>query len=297
MSNQVIAITDADAAAAGLIVWFTYSGHVDHTALQQAWKDINRDPSEVPHPPGPETSMLRALNEVKGPRTLVRPLANRKGYAIVHEDAKETDLDYNIIATTTINPIGRLEVEAEATPRGDDIKARIKSAYKRHLFSQLSTNDISGWVSRKLLPKVDSLSLRSSGGFYFIPRDGLPAYRKMVTALQACSNHSFYSVPGMKSEDAVESILGSLREEAETLARGMWDDIGSGKLGGRALEARATTAAEMQSKVERYEKLLGVAMTDLSESLDQLKANMTAAALKASAGEDYTGLASLGDLL
>lgn len=298
-NSSVIALTDSQDVA-GSIVWFSYSGAVKHDALHSAWASIGRDTSEIPDPPGPDTACLRAMNEHKGPRMLVRPLEGRAGIALVEEHAKSDDLDYAIRATARVNAIGHIDVTTDERDEREGFRLRdsITSAYRRHLFTELSTTDISGWVSRTLLPMCDALSLRNNGGFYFVPSTHRELWAQMTSAIRSCSNHAFHSVPAMRSEDAVEAILSSLRDEARSFGEHVWAELQDGTIGERALKSRVSASEEMRAKVARYEHILGVSLADLTSTLEQLEAVASGCAIKAHASEDYTdGLGSFADLL
>jgi hypothetical protein len=293
-SKKNIVAVNGDTDQAGAIVYWTLSSAVLHDELVKAWTDAGFKEADVVEPPNPQTACLRAVNEERSERSrrLRRPLEGYKGHALVDEDAKDRDLDYAVRCKAEVDAVGRIQIETD----DDELKERIEKAYHRHLFNELSTSDISGWVVGALLPQVDAVALRPTGGFYFVPRQHLASWRRMVGALRECSNHGFFEVPAMHTEEAIDAILASVTSEARTLAEGMWNDIAEGKIGGRALETRASKADDMHSKVERYEKLLGLALPDLQDSLTKLKANLSAAALKAHEDEDYTNLADLADL-
>ena len=291
--DDIVAVS-GDTDQAGAIVYWSLSGAVQHDALEREWRAAGFTVITVVDPPNPQTACLRAINEERNERSrrLRRPLEGHKGHALVDEDANDRDLEYQVVTTVEVDAVGRIVVETDDPV----LKARIEAAYERHLFSELSTSDVSGWIVGRLLPRVDAVALRSTGGFYFIPQTYLALWRRMASALRECSNHAFYEVPAMHTEEAIDAILASVTSEASSLAERMWNDIAKGDCGGRALETRAADADAMHSKVERYEKLLGLALPDLQASLTNLKANLGAAALKAHADEDYTDLANLADL-
>lgn len=289
-----IVAVNGDTDQAGAIVYWALSGPMTHFALEIAWVQAGFDRGDVPAPPNPQTACLRAVNEERSERArrLRRPLGGRKGHAIVDEDAKERDLEYAVVCRAEVDAAGRIQVETEC----DGLRRRIETAYQRHLFNELSATDISGWISRRLLPKVDAVALRSTGGFYFVPNQNLQQWRSMAKAIESCSYHTFYEVPAMHTDEAVKAILASIQTEAKGIADDMWADLADGKIGERALSTRAKKAEAMRSKVARYERLLGLALPNLQESLEKLQANLAAAALKAHAEEDYTDLADLAEL-
>lgn len=283
-----------DVAAAGAVVYWTMRGPVEFEKLSTAWGDAGFDSDDVCDPPDPNKAAHRAVNEEKSDarRMLSRPLEGHKGRALVKETASDRDLDYDVKCTTEVDAIGRIIVECE----DDEMKSRIEAAYKRHLFNELSTSDVSGWIVKKLLPKLDAVPLRFTGGFYFIPKQHLDLWQQFVDAIRSVSSHSFFRIPAMHTEDCVEAILAGVGEESRSLADVMWSEIKKGALGERGLNTKAKEAEAMRKKIERYSKLLGLAMPDLVESMENLEANLGACALKAAADEDYSDMADLADL-
>jgi len=289
---QVMAVNDAKDA--GAIVYWSMAGGIVIDDLEAAWSAAGFGNIALPEPPKPHTACARAVNEEAERRLLSRPLEGRKGRALVDEKAKDRDLDYKVKVTATVDAIGRIDVQTE----DEELKARIEKAYQRHLMSELSTDDISSWITRTLMTHVDGLNLKPQvGGFYFVPREHVPTWQRMVDAIRAASNHAFYTIPATTSEAAVESILASLTTDAKATADGMWEALAEGKLGGRALDTQTAACVALKEKIGRYESLLGAALPELHDTLGKLSANLSAAALRAHEGESYSDLADLAELV
>ena len=179
----------------------------------------------------------------------------------------------------TLNGEDRLSVNPPTFPQAGELRA----AYERHL-GCMSANDVSTWMC-ELLKVVNGVSLRDTGGIYFIPRSSLATWRAMMGAVRACSAHAVFEVPALRSDEAVEAILDAITREAETAAADMEEEIIMTDLGARALRTRANRCEAIQRKLEDYEQLLGRGMDTLKERLGGLQAQMAAAALAASADE------------
>ena len=295
MAQHKIIATAGDISTAGLIIWWTLRGHTDREEMQESIGAEGLTQFTAPPGPRPDTACIRALNEQRSGtrakrRRLHRPLEGHAGRALVDETADDDALDYVVKATAKIGLAGRLVVECDDA----ELRTLIEDSYYEHLAGKLSTQDVSSWLSNHVVPQLDGLTLRDGGGFYFIPHIHVATWERVVAALKGCSNHTFASMSALHADNAVEAILGSMREEAAVLAQRSWDKIAKGEVGGRALESAAADAAAMREKVERYEVLLNVSATDMHESLTTLRAALAAAALKAHDGKDYKGLA--GDL-
>lgn len=293
MGRENVVAVSGDVAEAGAIVYWTLSGPVEYGKLVEAWTAAGFAAGDVVEPPNPQTACLRALNEERSERSrrLRRPLEGRRGHALVDESAQDRELEYEVRCRADVDALGRIRVETADA----ELQARVEAAYRRHLFSELSTCDVSGWLAGKLLARVDAVALRPTGGFYFVPREGVATWRALIGVIKACSNHAFYEVPAMHTEEAIDAILAAVTAEARSEADGMWEELASGKLGERALEARAERAARCREKVERYERLLGIGIGGLCEQLTKLRADFCAAAIRANATKsgELAGLAEL----
>jgi hypothetical protein len=284
-TKDIIAVTE-NIPQAGAIVWWRLSGGLQGDKLYDAWDEAGFDVQVIPENPAPPTALRRAMNDQKQARRLVRPLEGRKGYAVVNESAKADDLDYDISVRASVSVIGMLTVESDYD--GSDTQrliAEVEASYKRHCH-ELSTQDISSWLSCIVIPKVDGVSLRDTGGMYFIPHDKLAEYSAMVDAVAGVSGHSFFKVPALRSADAVDAILDAVTQEAAAEASKFEADLEAGNLGERALSNRVESVEAAEAKVARYEKLLGAAMPELSKRLEQLRANLTVASMQAAGGAD-----------
>lgn len=298
----VVAVTDADKATAGCIVWWRLSGTIDAEVLRTEWLAKGLDHNELPDNPGPVTALRRACRTQCKDRVLVRPLGRGEGFAIVNEavkrEDKDTPLDHEIIALVTVNDVGRIDVrsprkaptEAEAKAI-DRIRTEIRHSYDHHL-ETLSSKDISVWLVN-LMPRLDAVSLRDKGGVYFIPSHNVPRIEAAVSALRAVSEHRVHRVPAMRSEDAVDAILDAVDAEASSEAEGMEKELAAASLGKRGFETRIERCDDTERKVARYEELLGRKLDTLRDRLVALRANLTVAMVKSMPKGEGTSLANL----
>jgi len=289
----VIAV-DAHVPTAGAIVWWRLSGTVDYAALEAAWQAAGLDEKDLPSACTAATALRRAAHDLKEKRRLVRPLGRGNGFAIVREKVTnaQAELDYEVLCKVTLDGVERLKVEAvngtdEVVER---IEKEIRASYDQHL-SALESEDFSSWLVR-LMPKLDAVGLRDSGGVYFVPHSSVERLGDVAKVLREVSGHIVNRVPAMRSDDAVDAILDAIAQEAEQEAARMEADIEAAKLGSRGFENRIANCDAVESKVTRYEALLGRQLDALRERLVALRANLTVAMVKA----DSEGGESLADL-
>lgn len=281
----VVAV-DQHVPTAGAIVWWRLRGSVDYEALSLAWDSIGETRSLLPAPCTETTSLRRAVGEIRAKRTLVRPLGKGNGFAIVREKVtkNEAELEHEVLAKVTLDGIGRLDFTRVcghvpgSSVELDRMESDIRSSFKRHL-SALESEDISSWLVW-LMPRVDAVSLRQSGGVYFIPAQQTDRFAKIVSAIRSVSDHVVNRVPAMRSDDAVAAILDALEQEATAEAASMEAEVEAMKLGERGFSNRIDHCDAVETKVTRYEELLGKKLDSLRIRLQSLRASLTMAVMK-----------------
>lgn len=277
-AGQIIAVPDAEVA--GAIVWWRLQGDTELQELAEAWDREDLDPDHLPRPPTPRRALARAVRSQQGPRRLARPLGGHRGWALVDESPGDEDLEYRTLLTARLDGLvlsvrGSVDVVARET---------VSSAYA-HYTSVLTTRDVSQWLSA-LIQQVSAVSLRGTGGIYFVPRDQLDEWRRAAGALRAASDHQVHEIPALRSEEAVAAVLDALSREADRHLAGIEGDLDCEDLGAKALRTRAARCDRLREKVETYEQLLDRSLEQLRGRIGGLKAGVVAAALLAEAEDE-----------
>lgn len=298
--NGIVAVTE-HVPTAGAIVWWRLSGNVDAAHLEEAWQEQGLDTADLPKTPTASTALRRAVNEQRESRRLVRPLGKHDGFAIVNERVRgdNLELDYEVQCKARLDPVGRLVIEApyesltnEESEQLTRMRREIRGAFERHQ-DTLSTQDISDWLVR-LMPKLDAVGLRDTGGVYFVPHPSVDRLSAIVRAVRKASAHAIHRVPALRSDDAVDAILDAVSVEAANEAESMEKDLEVGQLQTRGLENRVERCDEVEEKVTRYEELLGRKLDVLRERLMALRANLAVAIIKSQPqGEGQVSLANI----
>ncbi len=295
--KSVVAV-DEHVPSAGAIVWWRLSGRVDYEALKTAWLAEGLDEKEMPTACSPATALRRAANTLREARRLVRPLGRGNGFAIVKErvvgpasgDAEPApELEYDVLCKVTLDAVGRVKVEGvsaydDTSEFIERMRREVSVAYDAAL-GQLETEDFSNWLVR-LMPRLDALGLRDTGGVYFIPPSHSGKLASVARVLGAVTNHSINRVPAMRSDEAVSAILDALTAEATAEAEAMEKELDDAKLGAKGYQNRITACDAVESKVARYEALLGCKLDEIRERLETLRANLSVAVLKADAAAE-----------
>lgn len=268
---------------AGSIVWWRLSGILRHNVLKATWIGEGLDEDLLPKPTKDKTALSRALKELErgNKHRLIRKLQTG-GWAIVNETAQGDDLDYAIDCRVEMNGAGP-KFDPEFHPIAPEVFARFQ-----HNKEHLTQTDVSSWLT-KLTDHVRAVSLRDTGGVYFIPREKLPTWEKMVKAIRMSSAHVIHKVPALKSEEAVEAILDAITREAQAEVEGLENALVDDGLGERALTNRAAKCDDIRQKLETYEGLLGKSLDGFKNKMEDLKANLAAAALIAGMADPDQG--------
>lgn len=277
---------------AGCVTYWRASGSVSIAALTKAWTDAGLDEKLLRKPPEPVTAFRRAVldlaerrdvNDKTERRVLVRPQAEPHAWAIVEE-----------IATEGAPPVYTTLMIASYVNGGSDFKyvagtqdvvlalgQRIMNGWSAQQ-GMYDTSDVTGWLVA-LAKKQNAVTLRDTGGVYFIPQPAMDFWNKAATALQSVSSHMVLRIPAMKNAEAVAAITDAVNEEAKQIAAAMDAELaleGDDKLGSRALKSRVEAAEKLLAKINSYEKLLDTQM-EIRKRIEDLSANLAMAAMSA----------------
>jgi len=283
ISKGIVAVTDASLDAAGAMTYWSLSGEVKHDALAAAWRAEGLDVENLPELASPRAALGRAVNEVRARHRLGRRVTG--GWAIVEETEKEAGtLKHEQTLHVSLTLTGGLTFETPT--RGWDDEARklieeIRRAFERSLWN-LSTGDVGGWLSSQVY-RLGGVSLRDTGGFYFLPHISVEEWRQVVRALRAVSAATVYEIPALRTESVLDAVLDAVEREAAAEAAKIEAAMEAGDLGARALRSREALTSAMEQKLSRYESTLGRALPALQSRLETLRAGLASAILAAEA--------------
>lgn len=288
--SDLVAVDEqlGQSSSAGAIVWWRLSGATNLEELKDAWLAANLPPGWLPSMPSPSVAANRAVATLKDRRQLIRSLP-KGGWAVVREatSVDGEELEYHTEAKISLDQLGRMRV----TPANHPIAAQALEQYAIYQV-EITTNDVSSWLSNLVQNRMDGLPLRDSGGIYLVPHFELAQWRAVCKALRAASAHTLNSVPAMRSDDAVAAILDALSQEASAEFASMQEALDSNELGAKALKNRAQATYDIEGKLRRYEAMLGTGLESLHERASQLRAALAIASIRA----DDDGAAAVASL-
>lgn len=272
----VIAITDDIVETAGCVVWWRLSGSLALETLQSAWEAAGHDMALLPKQITPSEALSRTMRQHQRKHVLARPLGRYKGWALVSEDVTDGELDYEVLCKAHLDSDKRVVVEAD----DENLVFAITDAYHAHR-DILSATDVSIWISGRLIPQVQAVKLRDTGGVYFVPRDNVTTFVAWAGLLRNISDHVVYELPALRSEEALEAILVAVVTEADKELAAMEGELDMDELGVRALHTRERRCETVRAKITTYEHLLDQGMEDMQDRLGSLQAAIVEAAILA----------------
>ena len=265
-NNTIIAVEDADTSA-GAITYWRLSSYIDARGIIDglARRDIDE---HAPSLPSPRTAKRRAMTKFRAGDLFVR--SGPDGSTLL---VKQDGDEFEVVASATLNAIGQIQVETD----NDELRTGIENAYVE-TFNSLDARDVSRWLLNETV-ECDALSLRDTGGVYFIPAHGIERWNQIAEVLRENSSCRVHTIPAMRTDDAVASILDALTEECDAFSAAMDEALGDEDLGARAMRTRADKADALLAKLTRYESLLGDRMANIADQIEMQRANAIMVAL------------------
>lgn len=283
-SPEDLIVTPETVTTAGAITYWRLSGAITLDALAAAWKVEGLDEKLLPGAPSDEVAFRRAVKALEEKRVLIRPLARRGKWAVVRETVREGQSapDYSTrIAISFEKEAMRVDAVDAGAYEAEELRAKVREAFdtQRGLLHQI---DIASWLV-KLAEKQNAVSLRDSGGVYFVPRPAMDFWRKATHAIEFATGGKVFIIPAMKNSEAIDAITDALTIEGDKFAEAVMSELtetdADAKLGDRALASRADACRSLLKKVESYEGFLGIKLDLVRDRVNKLNASIAAAAL------------------
>lgn len=271
-------VVTTELATCGTISYWRCAEGVDLGALTDRWAALNLDPKLLPKAPEPETALRRAVMEQQDRHRLVRAVSKAHEWAIVDETVEEGKAPVYRTLTIVRYENGRAAftvIDSDWNTEQQPIENAVRSAFTRQS-GLLASTDITTWLVR-LAYKHGAVTLRDTGGVYFVPRQHVDFWRKVATAVEGTAGYKVFRIPAMRNSEAVAAIVDAITQEAEQLVAKMEEEMIAG-LGARAMKTRQAEAEALLAKVGDYEKLLGMEI-EARTRVEALQATIVAAAM------------------
>jgi hypothetical protein len=247
----------------GAVVFWTAAEFTHRPRLQTGFDALGLG-SFVPDP-RPDSAVLRqALEDVFGnPRTLIRPLADRDGFAVVREDRGKLDNQYSMLLSARM--AGSSPVIEPGVAQANDVQRAFDQHRGRLIASQLSACLV------KVVESLGGTRLRPTGAVYWVPGHRIESWCEVARAVESAHDgkpSAVYLLRHRFDAESVRAVRDAVVAEVHNEAARIQEDVLQGDLGGRALETRKKLAQTLRDKVLLYEDLLNVGLVDLHRVVD-----------------------------
>jgi hypothetical protein len=284
---NVIALPELGSDCAGAIVFWRLGGAVVHVDLVAAWTARGLDADLLPSPPTPTAALRRAVRTFEGDHKFARRIEGQEAFVLVAESYGEDGRPVYANGCELGLQLSDAHTDENGKPtlqpfvRGADTIHEIvnlERTYRHHL-ARLKPQSVGGWLV-DLAHRVHAVSLRDTGGVYFIPRHTLDTWRSYVDAVRAVSAVKLFEIPSLRSEDAIEAIVDALKSEVNDVANTITDDLdrmvdevadSGGSPSRRALTTRLERAQRVETKIAAYENTLGIKLDELRTQFERLQ--------------------------
>jgi hypothetical protein len=298
MSRQLslIAVPETDKdQSSGVITYWRLSGTTDFEALKQEWvSDLPNGYFQEPDllsPPSPMVALKRAFEDWAPPGAMIKPLKDKDGYTAILRVGSEQEAQQRWQSERS----AWFEKHTPGMPRwisemlrtwfryplDVNAGANLENAYNVEL-GKLHPSDMSSWFVR-MAERLQAVSLRDTGGFYFVPRAQVARWEKFSEIVGRVSDHQIMTIPAMAGEQAALAILTALTEEVTSQTQQMYEALEAEKYGKRAIATKIDACSAMLTKIGSYEILLGQKLESLADSAQQLRAKFVQAEMVARA--------------
>jgi len=185
--------------------------------------------------------------------------------------------------------------QIEATP---DVIEDMVGRFPEYLAS-LGADDLSCWLVSLVKGMLRGIPTIGGAGTFFIGPKEVATWRRLKGAL-AGFGIRLYEIPAMRSAEALECVVESVRRYSQTAIKELQEDLQKYQelkalrstnpktrdIQARVLQAREARIKEQQAVVEKYEALFDVKMTELRDSLSELQTGFANLALVSQAAEE-----------
>lgn len=297
---KIIQVADLPAEMVGATVsWQLARKGVSFEALMAdlAENEIAHYPEQV----SPAAAVLRLLTaEFQSRSCLVKPVSDPTGgkattYGMLPRGEEDGRLAYKETWSVSVYEVeqtagGQTWKTPELRFNGDapaGAEARVRGAFPEAL-ETMGTTEQSAWLVGLVKNHLKGITVLGGSGVYFIDPAGVLVWRKLRAIVEPMGLILF-EMPAMRSDQALDMILASLREFCDTEVADLekdlqaWreankekDDKGQPKRARRsAVQARQERIEKVIEKVGRFEQLLDTRLEDVREGLLNLRCGFT----------------------
>lgn len=252
---------------AGILTYWELVSFYDRDKVRSGWNALGFD-KFVPDQRSPLACLKDALLDATSDRdTLVRPLQASNGYSVVREHRGQDENSYVPLFNARI-PVG-LDYPVFST--AGEVVEKVEELYRKH--RRLITG---AQMSGKLVDiayHLNGTRLRRNGGLYWLSEDKGDDWDMATTVMVESGDtpgSQLHLISHEMTPRAVLAVRDGLVHDIQTRVKHLHDEITSGEMGQRGLEARQKEILQLQAKAKEYEVMLDISLGDLRKGLDDL---------------------------
>jgi hypothetical protein len=286
---------------AGAVVWWELSGMLSGADLADellARGFSANDPAVLNViAPSPEVALYRAAAQaLRGRKHLLRTISRGSWEAFEEQIVRDADGDERLEVTSIARGGVRRSAGSEPQPFVKSTHPELGPAFAELTLAAYGlhrrvwhTSDVGGWMIYVAnQAAVSAVALRSSGGFYFVPRSALARWRAMAEAVQAVSSNVLRELPAMKTEQCAQAVIAAVQREAAQGLSEVQSYLSGEVTSKRGIASAESRIADALAKIQRYADLFGGDFGALRAQAEELQAGCAIAMLAAQAAAGAT---------
>lgn len=257
----------------GRVCFWTVSDSTDYIKLCQGLSRCGLSP---PSPRTPTRALQAALQKLYAkPDTMIRPLDDGVGYAVVEEHKGRATNGYSVIVTATVDESGIVST----TPNGPTTALVQQATNEQRKYvdaraiTPLITKTISGW---------HGILLRDTGGIWFLPDRPCVNFEGLREAVESAGPNYLHGMTSKATPETVRAVMATLAAEIQATTAAMIEEIHAG-VGERALENRRAAVVTLRDKITTYQTMLGQPLDALNQLCSDVDAVIAVAAIDVAA--------------
>lgn len=264
----------------GAITFWTLPENTDRVGLASRLETI--DVALAKYAPRPRTwnACLRDALEDMFTKSIIRPLDKDEGWAVLSETRLRDEVQLVTTHAFAVDDDGNIDFRKGY---GSYFAQDIEESVKR--FRQIVKPAQVAACLVQVINHLYGTPLRSHGGIYWMPDKALGVWDQVRAAVHesAVRGRAYvYKVTHSFDNDSLRAVRDAITAEATREAEEIMRDVDSGKLGERALRARAKEAERLIEKVKDYENILGQSLSVVRSIVEDVEIAATAAKITAS---------------
>ncbi len=265
----------------GDIVWWSLSdARINRDDLIRIWARESLPRELLPEEPSTERAFKSAIREAQigHPDRLLRLAVETSDeivFGVVREERHgDGTLTYHQESRITLER-GREQVTADAP--NHSLVADVL-----HRFELLRATHVSDDVRRTIVRTLDifaAVSLRPSGGVYWVPVPYAPDVRRLQAAIQRIGTSVVSVLPVHRGPEAEQTLgevaRGSIEDELAALRAEIAGFVETPPDRTSTLERRLDAFEALRDRAKLYRNVLAIQVTDLDQQLDSMTATVS----------------------